>query len=1427
MAESIFRIGNKLGAYKTRPNKDVILKLLKQAADALPELKQSDTLRRFMKPLSDSLIKHSLLQHGDKEIRLYVGFCFVEIIRVLAPNPGFEDEVLRDTFELLISIFGDLTKLEDVFFSKRIELLQTVAKLQFYLLMLDTGCDDLVIKMFKTFFNVVREKHPPSSIVAMTSIITRILEEKVQENQSGDLILEGNVFEPLLDVILRNLKEAEGTSASTKLAVSVIQSCGEKLENMISLFLRSCILNKESVKTDLKELHHEIILQIFRCAPQMLLSVIPSLTHELLTDQVDVRIKALNLIRKLFAMPGHCIGQNYRHVFIEFLNRFSDKSVEVRLNALSCAKTFYITNPLGTEALEVLAAIEARLLDIDDRVRTEAVSVVCDLLIAKPKTMHFELISKVAERMRDKKAIVRRKALRKLLELYQQYCIHCAGDVMDSSDQFEQIPSKILMLCNDKSLNEFRPPSMISVLEDDLFPPSLSLEERTKHWIFMSSLFTPSHLKALKLILSHKRRLQNEMKAYLRLRNTAEENHYKEMQSEIKSSFLKLSAFFPDPAKAEDYFHRLNATKDTCIFHAFAELVNEGSLTYAQIAKDNFLKTIGQSNPLFKFMQSVSMKCMFIIFSSEQVSLMIDHLTGHISGEKNTKDSCAQLLLAVISIFPSLLRGSEEKFQSLLENGSIPFNDELLQILAKEGSTFPIKLCNIYPFLERLCLEGTRAQAKLAVSAIAKLAATRMQLMFSKLFKVLFHSLQKDQNTAAGLQSLGCAAQHSVSTFESQADGVFVILEDILKATNDDMSTDLDFLDKNLDCSHSCKLKIYALKALVRSFLPHKRADVTRPITPLLDIVLQMLQKGEYSDGSVTCDSDKNFIKLAAAKSVLRLSRRWDLHISPQLFTFAILVAKDHSSLLSGPLLSKIDKLLSRRMLPSRYACAFFVTAVDCSGDLQDTLWKYTERFIKEYGKASPSIQSSTVAVTDYPLYVVVYLVFVLAHDTSFPNMDSQVEEHVAEFFRPLVFSLEALVNPNFVDNNLDLINKTVSFLRSIFHAIKLAEDCVDKEMTPRLHILADFGLSILKAMTGTSVPVNLTPGQIFLPSSMFKASASSSIHQGMDVNFSKKLIHKFRTQISQTTSALFKHILQKDDEALPTDTAYCKLPLVSHKKVDLSANVEDACNLEKQLHGNMDENAIHGCKPRAEPFTICDELTNSKERKLDSCGNSDSPPAIQRSVDWIHELDSCGNSNSLTNDSLPVMPKEFSFSRLKEDAISKCNSINTQVSEAENINLKSGTHKKGRSLIGHRINLWSPIEKCYHAGTVDEFHPKARTYKITYESGEADVISLDGKQWEISVKSTGEKGPRVLQPLNCNNLERSSESCQTKADEHHSYGCKQQKLSKSEENFPSKLSGLNAANIKKRNKGVTDTSASEIINTSTGAFGRKSRRKT
>ncbi|CAL5333273.1 unnamed protein product [Camellia sinensis] len=1306
----IFDIGKQLAAQKSCPNKDLLVKLLRQAASAFPELDQSASLKPAIKPLSDSIVKHRLLLHKDKDIRLLVAICFCEIIRVLAPNPDLTDAVFKDIFELFVSLFAELADNTSAYFSRRLKVLETVSKLKFCVLMLDTGCEDLVLKM---------EHHPQSLFSAMSSIIALILKEKEKVSQS------------LIDVILRNiLKEGKGASlAASRLAVSVIQNCEEELETRVSEFLTSCIVNRDAVGSELKEFYHEIIFEVFQCAPRMLLVVIPTLTQELLADQVDVRIKAVNLIGKLLALPGYHVAQEYRYLFIEFLKRFSDKSAEVRLGAISCAKAFYMTNPSGTEAVDVLTALEGRLLDFDDRVRTQAVVVACDLARANLKSVPSELITRATERLRDKKVSVRKKALQKLLEVYRDYCTKCSAGIIAPSDHFEQILCGILMLCYDKDCKEFSPQNMELVLAEEMFPTSLSIEDRTRHWILLFSLFEPPHLKALNSILYKKRRLQTEMQVYLTLQKEEENNGSEEVHKRIQNSVAKMSSFFPDSSKAEECFDKLNSVKDSNIFSTLAQLLDEVTIKIAQATRDNFLRKMGDR--------------------------------------------------AIISAFPSLLRGSEKLFQLLLQQ-DMPFNEELIQMLAKAGPHIDIKLSDIYPSLERVCLEGTRAQSKLAVSAVAALIDTSELFFFSELCKTLVDALHGGQNIPTVLQALGCLAQHSVSTFESR-DGEITqyIVEFFFQSADVETSNYQDLLDETSDSSVLCKLKlkleevkngllmhrhkamgptfinangtlsflswsekgrIFGLKALVKSFLPHRPTHVSRDINQLLDVLSQMLQPGYISDGIISCESDKANIRLAAAKSVLRLSRRWDLYIPPEIFRFTIWMAKSFIGLekvQSGPLwahispalttqldsstfarrlfIDKIHKLLKQHAVPTKYACAFAFAASDSVKDLRDDV-----EFVREYSRDAQIRQTSgkQLGLPDYPAYIVVFLIHVLAHDSGFPPENCGDEEIYAQFFSPLVFTLQAFVNASFVDGDMDVVNAAVLCLQSIFLAIKRAEDAVDAHTTPKLHILADFGISILNALNHSAITASHTLGLILLPSSLYRISPAE--------------------KRDEPASTLVKRGRKSQEDVSQSDFMKCSTAnLVLCKNNDLLVNgtrerSESSFACEKKTHETLNQEinprgrhkrALSPSPPGS--VELHNEFSIYDEHEKGASGNSE--PLIGRG----HLPSSC---DSVTTKPSLTEKEALKSSLIVNGVVTKSDSVGAETSKIKRVAGFCGLKDVGNNsqvCVGQRIKLWSPVDKCYHLGTVSGFDSTSDTHKITYDNGEVEVFSLETENWE------------------------------------------------------------------------------------------------
>ncbi|KAJ0629705.1 putative sister chromatid cohesion protein Pds5 [Helianthus annuus] len=448
-----------------------------------------------------------------------------------------------------------------------------------------------------------------------------------------------------------------------------------------------------------------------------------------------------------------------------------------------------------------------------------------------------------------------------------------------------------------------------------------------------------------------------------------------------------MSTCFPVKVKAEECFSKLHLVKDVGLFNTFKEILNEPEFGSSQIIRDNFVKKIKDLHTDFEFLQLLATKCSFNLFSSDHVRCILDNLSENKFGQATLKKACVALLMIIVNAFPLLLRGSEEPFCTLLLEEKSPFCNELLQMLVKAGPHISVDLSVIYPFLERICLNGTRAQAKLAISAISELIVTSQQFTFSYLCKTLVDALESGQHTPAVLQSLGCMAQHSVSTFESHA-------EEIKRYIFDNIFSGLE------SDSNACKMKIFGLKTLVKSFLPHQRTGVTRQIDEVLGIISQMLLRAEISKGTLSCKTDKDQLRLAAATSVLQLSQLWDSHIPADIYRETVLMSKDRSTLVRKSFLKKTFKLLKNNFLHCKYLCAFALAASDTfEGSPKDDSLSYMAEIIKIRHLEAKVKRDAT----DNPVCSMIFLIHILAHDTKFPSQDPENEENSGPFFRQVI----------------------------------------------------------------------------------------------------------------------------------------------------------------------------------------------------------------------------------------------------------------------------------------------------------------------------------------------------------------------------------------------------------------------------------------
>ncbi|XP_029129811.1 sister chromatid cohesion protein PDS5 homolog A-B isoform X3 [Cajanus cajan] len=1075
-------LGSKL---ETLPSsKDALVKLLKQATTCLAELDQSPSTSTLesMKPFFNAIVKPELLKHQDRDIKLLVATCVCEITRITAPEAPYSDAILKDIFQLIVATFSGLSDINGPSFSRRVVILETLAKYRSCVVMLDLECYDLVNEMFHIFFAVARDDHTESVLSSMQTIMVVLLEESE------------DVREDLLSILLSKLgREKKGINmAARRLAMNVIQQCVGKLEPSIKQFLLSLMSNKP-VNSQVE--YHGVIYDLYCCAPQILFGVLPYVTGELLTDQLEIRLKTMNLVGDIISLPGSSIPEAFQPIFSEFLKRLTDRVVDVRMSVLEHVKNCLLLNPFRAEAPQIISALGERLRDFDENVRKQVVAVICDVACHALNAVPLETVKLVAERLRDKSLLVKKYTMERLAEVYRVVCEKSSDTV--NPDEYNWIPGKILRCCYDK---DFRSDIIESVLCGSLFPVEFSISDIVKHWIGIFSGFAKVEIKALEKILEQKQRLQQEMQKYILLRQMSQDKDIPEVQKKILFCFRVMSRSFADHIKAEESFQILDQLKDANIWKILTNLVDPNtSLHQARAHRDDLLKILGEKHRLYEFLNTFSVKCSYLLFNKEHVKTILLETVPQKSAENaQCAQSCMNILVIIARFSPLLLRGSEEELVNLLKDNNDTIKEGVLNILAKAGGTIREQLAvtssSVDLILERLCLEGSRRHAKYAVHALAAITKDDGLKSLSVLYKKLVDTLEPEDKThlPAVLQSLGCIAQIAMPVFETRENEIKeFILNNILKIDSKEDHARASWDDK----SDLCMLKIYGIKTFVKSYLPVKDAHVRPNIDSLLDILRNVLSYGEISKDIKSNSVDKAHLKLASAKAVLHLSRLWDQKIAVDLFYLTLRVSEISFPQAKKIFLSKIHQYIKDRILDAKYSCAFlfniFGSKPEVFAEDKQNLADIIQ-LLHQSKARQLSVQSDANSSATYPEYILPYLVHALAHN-SCPNVDECKDVGAYDdIYRRLHLILSMLLQRD-EDVKSEVITdkekEVISNITSIFMSIKHSEDMVDTSKSKNSHAICDLGLAITKHLVQKDVDLQGLSRLVSLPSMLYKAS--------------------------------------------------------------------------------------------------------------------------------------------------------------------------------------------------------------------------------------------------------------------------------------------------------------------------------------------------
>lgn len=1067
MAQKLQQQLKDLGSKLESPpaSKDALLKLLKQAITVLSEMDQSPSMSilESMQPFLKAIVKPELLKHQDKDVKLLVASCLCEITRITAPEAPYSDDILKDIFRLIVGTFSGLNAINGPSFGRRVVILETLARYRSCVVMLDLECDDLVNELFRTFLNVVRDDHPENVLTAMRTIMFVLIDES--EDIQEDLLFI------LLSMLGRNKKDVNG--AARKLAMNVIERCAAKLGPAVKQFLISSMTGESSSNCHID--YHEVIYDLYCCSPEILSGVVPFLTGELLNDQSEARLKAVKLVGELFAFPVSAVSEPFQSMFAEFLKRLTDRVVEVRMSVLDYVKRCLLSSPSRPEASQIFAALCDRLLDYDENVRKQVVGVVSDVACYDLNSVPAETTKQVAERLRDKSLLVKKYTLDRLAEIYRVYCLRCKEGC---ENEYNWIPGKILRCFYDK---DFRSDAIEAILCGPLFPTEFTVKDMIEHWISILARLDKVEIKALEKILEQKQRLQQEMHKYLSLRQTYKDTDTTDYQKKVILLFRVMSRFFIDPVKAEEGFLALDQLKDANVWKILPNLLDPNTSSHqAHAIQVDLLKILGEKHRLFDFLNVLSVKCSYMLFSKEHVKEILSELASPECAD-NTESclSCVNILVILASYSPLLFVGSEEDLLQLLKDENEITKEGILHVLARAGGIIREQLASasssVDLMLERLCLEGTRRQAKYAVHALAAITKDDGLRSLSVLYKRLVDMMEEKAHLPTVLQSLGCIAQTAMAVFETRESEVMEYIKSkILQLSN---KGQVKMKARWRDPSELCLLKIFGIKTLVKSYLPVKDAHLRGGIDSLIEILRNMLSFGELSEELESSSVDKAHLKLASAKAILRLSRYWENKIPAHVFLLALRTVEINYRQARKLFLSKVHQYIKDRVLDAKYACAFLLDIFasqhpeveEDKHNLADVI-----QMCRQVKARQLSLQSDTNPSLPYPEYILPYLVHVLAHHPLCPNFDECRDVKAVEpLYRVLYLFLsmvvrgddDAMPEVNNADKEKDIIPAVISILQ----CVKQSEDVVDPEKSKNSHAISELGLLIIKRLAKSS----------------------------------------------------------------------------------------------------------------------------------------------------------------------------------------------------------------------------------------------------------------------------------------------------------------------------------------------------------------------
>lgn len=313
------------------------------------------------------------------------------------------------------------------------------------------------------------------------------------------------------------------------------------------------ILGKEEKGLVIFSKVYELIYELNRCCPSILISVLPQLECKLKSAQLQERLSAVALLARMFSEPTSTLAKQYPPLWRAFLGRFNDISVHIRIKCVQYCMHFLVHHPALRK--DITETLKLRQHDAHEQVRYE---VVMAIIATAQKDFQAvaeseDLLNFVKERTLDKKFKIRKEAMSGLAMIYKKFLTE--DSVPPATERAAQwIKDKILhgyymAALEDRLLVE-------RLLNTSLVPYTLTAEVRMKKLYYLMSNVDDNATKAFIELQKHQLAVRRTVAEWVDLHRKPQTPA---VQKEMMSKVLHISnKYLPESVKAQEFLTKFS-----------------------------------------------------------------------------------------------------------------------------------------------------------------------------------------------------------------------------------------------------------------------------------------------------------------------------------------------------------------------------------------------------------------------------------------------------------------------------------------------------------------------------------------------------------------------------------------------------------------------------------------------------------------------------------------------------------------------------------------------------------------------------------------------------------------------------------------------------------------------------------------------------